>query len=77
MKVISLEDARLKRDLDTRPVVAEIVARFVQVDGGMGMELAVYTDSASVPSIKGFLDAHMLGIVRGLLDLGNEENEET
>ena len=74
MKVVDLHEFRLERDVEARPAVALLQAKFVQDDeGGVVATLWLFTDPLVVPSPGAFAAQHFRSVAALLLRLADAE----
>lgn len=74
MKVVDLREVRLEREVEARPAVALLQAKFVQNDeGDIVATLWLFTDPEHVTSPRDFALAHFRSVAHLLLRLAEVE----
>lgn len=74
MKVVDLREVRLERDVEARPAIALLQAKFVQNDeGDIVATLWLFTDPLVVPSPGAFAVQHFRSVAALLLRLADAE----
>ncbi len=74
MKVVDLREVRLEREVEARPAVAVLQAKFVQNDeGDIVATLWLFTDPEHVDSPSAFAVQYFRSIAGLLLRLADEE----